>query len=242
MHEYSTPSSALLEQQAAWLAPARTRLLRRAGIARRRSILDLACGRGAVTEELVRRGGGSVVALDCNRNAFEGNAPRFVGATAVCASAEQLPLADGAFDLVFCQFALLWLDVPAAVREIRRVLAPGGALAALEPDYGGMIEHPPEIATRDLWLAALSRAGADPCVGRKLPGILTAAGFAVHVELLDRLLPPSRVRFDLLGGLPLSDAENARRRRAEQSDAGLDDSLRVVHLPMFSILAEIPGG
>jgi hypothetical protein len=48
------------------------------------------------------------------------------------------------------------------------------------------------------------------------------------------------VRFDLLGGLPLSDEENARRRQAEQADAGLDDSLRVVHLPMFSILAEIP--
>jgi SAM-dependent methyltransferase len=240
MGQGGVPSWALLEQQAAWLAPARTRLLRRAGIARRRSILDLGCGRGAVTAELVRRGGGRVVALDCNPEAFDGSAPRFAGATAICASAEQLPLADGAFDLVFCQFALLWLDVPAAVGEIRRVLAPGGALAALEPDYGGMIEYPPEIATRDLWLAGLGRAGADPCVGRKLPGILAAAGFAVHVDLLGRLLPPSRVRFDLLGGLPLSDEENARRRQAEQADAGLDDSLRVVHLPMFSILAEIP--
>ena len=58
------------------------------------------------------------------------------------APAERLPFADGAFDLVFCQFALLWLDAAAAVGEVRRVLSPGGVLAAIEPDYGGMIEHP----------------------------------------------------------------------------------------------------
>ena len=216
--------------------PARARLLRRADIARRRSVLDLACGRGAVTEELMRRSDGQIVALDCSRNVLAGVSSR---AAAVCGKAEQLPLADGAFDLVFCQFALLWVDLPAAVREIRRVLAPGGVLAALEPDYGGLIEHPPEIALRDLWLAALRRAGADPCVGRKLPGVLAAAGFKVHVDLLDRLLPPSPLRFELLAGLPLDEEETQRLRRAEQRDALLDDSSRVVHLPMFVILAEL---
>lgn len=180
------------------------------------------------------------MALDCSRTVLAGESAQFTDAAAVCGKAEQLPLADGQFDLVFCQFALLWLDVPAAVREIRRVLAPGGVLVAIEPDYGGLVEHPPEIATRDLWLAALSRAGAQPCVGRKLPGILAAAGFDVHVDLLDRLLPPSALRFDLLGGLPLTDEEKARLRRAERFDALLDDSSRVVHLPMFLIRAEVP--
>ena len=169
-------------------------------------------------------------------------ASHFAGAAAVCGRAEQLPLADAAFDLVFCQFALLWLDAPAAVREIRRVLVPGGALVALEPDYGGLVEYPPEIATRDLWLAGLGRAGADPCVGRKLPAMLAAAGFHVRVDLLDRLLPPSPLRFELLAGLPLSDEEHTQRRRAEQSDARLDDSAKVVHLPMFLIVAEVPDG
>ncbi len=237
MRDVTIPSADLLERQAAWLAPARARLLRRAGIARRCSVLDLACGRGAITEELTRRSGGRVVALDCSRNALAGGAVHFAGAEAVCGKAEQLPLADNAFDLVFCQFALLWMDAPAAAREIRRVLAPGGVLAALEPDYGGMIEHPPEIATRDLWLAALRRAGADPCAGRKLPGLLAAAGFDVRVDLLDRLLPPSPLRFDLLEGLPLSEEETALLRRAKQCDTLLDDSSRVAHLPMFLILA-----
>jgi len=233
------PSQELLRQQAAWLAPARARLLRKAEIARRRCVLDLACGRGAVTEELVRRCGGRVVALDCRRDVLEAHPPQFSGSTTVCGNAEALPFDASAFDLVFCQFALLWLDVSAAAREIRRVLAPGGVLVAIEPDYGGMIEHPPEIATRDLWLAALRRAGANPCVGRTLPATLTAAGFEVHVDLLDRLAPPSPLRFDLLDGLPLNETERALLQRAGEIDASMADSPRVAHLPMFLITAEV---
>ena len=89
-------------------------------------------------------------------------ADALAGAAAICGRAEQLPLADGTFDLVFCQFALVWLDGPAVAREVFRVLQPGGVLAAIEPDYGGMIEHPPEIATRDLWMAALAAPGPNP--------------------------------------------------------------------------------
>ncbi len=233
------PSAELLRRQAEWLAPARARLLRRADVARRRSVLDIGCGPGATAEELKRRCAGRVVAIDCRRSVFEGGWPQSVGAAAVCASAAQLPLADGAFDMAFCQFTLLWLDASAAIREIRRVLAPGGVFAAIEPDFGGLIEHPPELAVRPLWLAGLARANADPCVGRKLPALLSAAGFSVHVDLLDRLEPPSPLRFAMLAGLPLNDAELALLRSAEQADRELSDAARVVHLPIFLIRAEV---
>jgi SAM-dependent methyltransferase len=259
MNHPNLPPPELLQQQAAWLAPARSRLLRRVDIARRKRVLDLACGPGAVTEELVRRCGGKVVALDCSQNALSGRPEglsqfssrkwdcpscrkrqdRFAGSTPIRAKAEQLPLADESFDLVFCQFALLWLDVPATIREIRRILSPGGVLAAIEPDYGGLIEHPPEIACRDLWIAGLVRAGADPLVGRKLPSLLAAAGFEVRVDLPDQLLPPSSLRFDLLRGLPLSEEERASLERVEQADAALGPSPRVAHLPMFFVMAGV---
>ena len=239
---YDLPSRRLLEAQAAWLAPARARLLRRANVARRRRLLDLACAGGTTVEELLRRSGGEVVALDRDWRALAERPRQFHGATIVRGDAERLPFADATFDLVFCQFALMWLDLSAAVAEIRRVLAPGGALAAIEPDYGGLIEHPPEIAVARLWRAALERAGADPCVGRKLPAALAAAGFEVRTDLLDRLEPPSPLRFDLLGELPLTDGERAELDRARQTDAALDSAARVVHLPMFLVTAEVSWG
>ncbi len=53
---------------------------------------------------------------------------------------------------------------------------------AIEPDYGGMIEYPPEIAAKDIWINALTRAGADPFMGRKLPGMLRCAGLECGSE------------------------------------------------------------
>ncbi len=239
---YDIPSRRLLEAQAAWLAPARARLLRRANIAQRRRVLDLACAGGVVAEELVRRSGGEVVGLDRNQQALTDRPRQFQIATIVRGDAERLPFADATFDLVFCQFAIMWLDASAAAREIRRVLTPGGALVAIEPDYGGMIEQPPEIAVGELWRAALERAGADPCVGRKLPAVLADVGFEVRVDLLDRLEPPSPLRFDLLGELPLTEAERAALDRARQADASLGGVPRVAHLPMFLLTAEVSSG
>ena len=119
-----------------------------------------------------RRSGGEVVALDCRQNVLASDPQSFAGADRVCGDALRLPFADGTFDLVFCQFTFLWIDARSAVKEIHRVLQPEGVLVAIEPDYGGMMEYPPEIAARDLWITALNRAGADPCIGRKLPGML----------------------------------------------------------------------
>jgi SAM-dependent methyltransferase len=238
MDDASLPPPELLAQQSAWLAPARARLLRRAQIARRRRVLDLACGTGAVTGELVRRCGGRVVALDRNLQALSGADGPFGGSARVCGDAARLPFAEGAFDLVFCQLALMWLKARLAVEEIRRVLESGGLLLAVEPDYGGMIEYPPHIAARELWLAALARAGADPLIGRKLPGLAAAAGLRVRVDLLERLERPSPARFDLLRGLPLTEAEQGALRRIEAADAACADCDRVVHLPMFLVTAE----
>lgn len=229
--------AALLRQQAGWLAPARARLLRRAAIARRQSVLDLGAGTGAVTPELVRRSGGRVVALDRDVGALTAEPAAFAGAQRIVGDAAALPFADGAFDLVFCQCALLWMPLAATLAEIHRVLQPEGVLIALEPDHGGLIEHPEAAATRALWLAALQRAGADPCVGRKLPEALGAAGFRVRVELLSELHPPSPTRFELLLSLPLTAAERARVARLRDEQAGRFGDAVLAHLPFFLVTA-----
>ncbi len=253
MERPGVPFAELLAQQARWLAPARSRLLRRAAIARRRRVLDLGCGCGAVAEELARCSGGRVVGVDCSRTAITGTVPLLastkMGLSPLSASRNSSLRLRRTVAVSQRLVRHGVLPVRSAVDERPRrpcaksaaPLIPGGVLAALEPDYGGMIEHPPQIATRDLWLAALQRADADPYVGRKLPKLLAAAGLRVDVALLDRLQPPSPLRFDLLAGLPLTQDENAALQRIRRADAELNDADRVAHLPMFLILAEVPG-
>jgi SAM-dependent methyltransferase len=218
----------------------RSRLLRRAAIAHRRHVLDLGAGYGAVTPELARRCSGRVTALDQALLPLAADDQPFAGARRVCGSAASLPFPPASFDLVFAQCALMWTQpLSTVLAEIWRVLQSGGVLLALEPDYGSMIEHPFTIATRGIWLGALTRAGADPLVGRKLPGMLAAQGFEVRVDLLPELLPPASARFDMLRDLPLTRGEQRALRRAERRAAELSAAPwgQVAHLPFLLLTA-----
>jgi SAM-dependent methyltransferase len=231
---YALPEAELLQQQAGWLAGARGRLLRGAGIAHRRRILDLGAGYGAVTGELARRAGGLVVALDREESALR----HITAGHSVGGDVLNLPFADESFDLVFCQCVLMWVgDGVSAMAEIHRILQPGGVLIAIEPDYGGMIEYPPDIVTRDLWLAALKRVGAEACMGRMLPGLLAKQGFQLKIHLLDEIAPSSSLRFEFLQGLPLTEAETAVLSHIQLAAATLPLETQVAHLPFVLVTA-----
>lgn len=217
------------------LAPMRARLLRRAGVAHRGPVLDLGAGWGIVTEELARRARGPVVALDRDPGAVVELGPR-----GVLGDAQRLPFEEAQFDLVFCQQVLMWLpDLDRAMAEIRRVLRPGGVLVALEPDYGGMMEHPEGIAIAAVWAAALARAGADPRVGRRLAPAAARAGFDVGCDLLAAPAPADGGRFDLLEGLPLTADERACVESAARAQADLPRGAAFVHLPFVCITAGV---
>ncbi len=237
MSDPSLPPPALLAQQAAWLAAARSRALRRIAVARRKRVLDLGAGYGAVTQELVRRARGPVVALDRAPTALWGG--DFGSAARVVGEAERLPFRDRSFDLVFSQFTLLWLPSARPVlREIHRLLAPEGVLLAIEPVYSGLIEAPTAIATRDLWLSALPRAGADPDAGLHLLPQLAELGFHIHVALLETLTRPSPARFAFLRQLPLTAEERRALDEAERAAQRITQPWgQVAHLPLFVITA-----
>lgn len=96
-------------------------------------VLEVAAGTGAVTRALARAlpATTEVVATDLNLPMLDRAAA--VGTdrpvTWQQADAQQLPFADGSFDLVICQFgAMFFPDRPRAFAEARRVLTPGGKL------------------------------------------------------------------------------------------------------------------
>lgn len=237
---HSLPSAALLEEQAQWLSPARSGLLRRAAIAQRRTVLDLGAGRGMVTGELSRRSDGLVYALDRSLEALHeirhsNSLLRIVG------NAEQLPFANQSLAMIFSQFTLLWVNnVTTALSEIWRVLEPGGEFCAIEPDFSGLIEFPLSVAIGDVWRAALDRCGATCDIGRRLPGVLETRGFKVQVRLLDQLVPPSPLRYAMLRELPLEPQESAVVAAAERAAESLDGWQQIAHLPLFLINARRP--
>jgi ubiquinone/menaquinone biosynthesis C-methylase UbiE len=99
-------------------------------------VLDVACGTGAVARVAAARVGGTgrVAALDINPGmlAVARSLPTVAGAPVAWhrGSALALPFSAGAFDVVLCQLGLQFIPDPlAALREIWRVLIPGGRLA-----------------------------------------------------------------------------------------------------------------
>lgn len=108
-------------------------------------VLDVACGHGRYTRELVRRGGSLVVGLDISSElieravAIEDEQP--LGVRYVCADlAHSQQFADGSFDRVACGFGLSDVDdLDAALANITRVLAAGGrfVFSILHPAFPG---------------------------------------------------------------------------------------------------------
>ena len=231
------PAPSLLHQQAEWLAPARSKLLRWVQVAQRQRVLDLGSGAGAATAELRRRAGGMVISLDRDVSVLRQGMGERVGGVA-----EWLPFAENSFDLVFTQFVLMYTELPTAVAEIGRVLQPGGALVAIEPDYDGLIEYPPEVNTAVLWHTALQRIGATPDTGRRLPSLLAAQGFKVEISLLDTLTAPQPARFAFLRSLPLTAVEQTQLDEIERVARGLETRpwAQIAHLPLFLIHATLP--
>jgi len=113
-------------------------------------VLDVACGTGVVARLVAQRVGpsGTVVGFDLNPGMLTvaRALPQPHGAQIEWreGNVSAIPLPDVAFDLVLCQQGLQFFpDRPAALREMRRVLVPGGRLAL---SVWRSMEHTPAFA------------------------------------------------------------------------------------------------
>jgi demethylmenaquinone methyltransferase/2-methoxy-6-polyprenyl-1,4-benzoquinol methylase len=156
-------------------------------------VLDVATGTGAVALELVRQHGCSVVGIDRSpemlavargRVAARGLTPKVELQEG---RAEALPFPDGSFDALTVTYLLRYVDDPAAtIRELARVVRPGGTMAML--DFGVPLAPLP----RALW--ELYVRIVLPSVGRLLsPGWHEVGRFlGPSIRGLDARLPLDR--------------------------------------------------
>lgn len=165
-------------------------LAARAAALRPRRVLELAAGTGVLTARLLDAvPSAEVTATDLNEAMVSLGSTRAPGAEWRQADAQRLPFPDGGFDLLVCQFGVMFFpDRVAAFAEVRRVLGPGGRF--LFNTWGPFETHGFEVALQ----AGLERAFpvdpprffqrvphgyADPAT---VAADLTAAGFTVEAE------------------------------------------------------------
>jgi SAM-dependent methyltransferase len=110
-----------------------------AGVTAGQRVLDVGCGPGALTAELVRRlGAGAVAAIDPSEPFVEAARERYPGVLVAQATAEELPFEADTFDAALAQLAVHFMTDPVAgLREMARVTRDGGVVAACVWDLGG---------------------------------------------------------------------------------------------------------
>jgi SAM-dependent methyltransferase len=110
-----------------------------AGVTSGQRVLDVGCGPGALTAELVRRGGPSTVsAVDPSEPFVAAASERYPDVDVRQAEAEHLPFDDRSFDAVLSQLVVHFMADPVqGLREMARVTAAGGVVAACVWDHAG---------------------------------------------------------------------------------------------------------
>ena len=122
-----------------WSRPLAPLLADLAGVAASARVLDVGCGTGMLTAELVRRVGPALVsAVDPSAPFVAAMCERFPDIDVQEAGADALPYPDGVFDAVLAQLVVHFLQNPVAgVHEMRRVTRAGGFVAACVWDFAG---------------------------------------------------------------------------------------------------------
>jgi SAM-dependent methyltransferase len=110
-----------------------------AGVAHGQRVVDVGCGPGALTAELVGRlGADAVSAVDPSESFVTAARERHPGVDVQQAAAEELPFADHAFGAALAQLVVHFMADPVAgLREMARVTSAGGVVAACVWDHAG---------------------------------------------------------------------------------------------------------
>lgn len=152
-------------------------------------LLDCGCGVGSITLDLAEIvAPGETVGVDLDENqlaiARAAASTRNLANTRFrVASVYELPFADASFDVVLAHTVLFHLsDQLRALKELRRVLAPGGIVAISDDDWATWVVSPEDSPVRrvmaELGPELIIASGGNPFYSRHLRRLLLEAGFA----------------------------------------------------------------
>jgi ubiquinone/menaquinone biosynthesis C-methylase UbiE len=186
-------------------------------------VLDLGCGAGHVSFHAAPRAG-EVVAYDLSSDmlAVVAKAAADRGLKNVSTRegvAEELPFADASFDYVLSRYSVHhWRDFPMAMREVRRVLKPGGGFGVVDGISPGvplfdtylqsleLLRDPSHVRNYSIaeWTAALAVAGL------KTESVATDFVRLEFTSWVERMRTP-KVQVDAIRALQLAMSENVAR-------------------------------
>jgi SAM-dependent methyltransferase len=137
MVSFNVTADAYLQFMGLYSEPLAASFADLAGVSRGQRVLDVGCGPGALTAELVRRAGPAAVsAVEPSASFAAAARDRLPGTDIRQAAAEKLPFPDDAFDTVLAQLVVHFMTDPVrGLREMSRVARPGGVVAACVWDY-----------------------------------------------------------------------------------------------------------
>ena len=148
-----------------------------------RRLIDAGCGAGSITLGLGSAvASGEVIGIDISEESL-------VSARALTetqgvgnvrfekADVHALPFDDASFDAAFAHALLQHVESPkAALRELRRVLRPGGVIGVADADFDGSVLYPTNDSLQRA-TAILARTRRHPHIGKQLRELLHDAGF-----------------------------------------------------------------
>lgn len=238
--------------QSEWTRPLRQFLFSQYKLDPSSRILETGCGTGVITAELQALTSTPVAGIDLLPDRLAFGANTFPAISFACADALVLPFADGTFDLVASHFLLLWLRQPvSALKEMLRVLKPGGLLVALaEPDHVARVDAPEPLARLGrLQTEALASQGANASAGRKLPQWFSEAGAGAVQYGVSGFQEATAgipawfesewrtLEADLAGRVPAGELSEYKKQDLQARQAGS----RVLWVPTFYAYGRKPG-
>jgi SAM-dependent methyltransferase/acyl carrier protein len=165
-------------------------LLQKYGLCDGMDVLDCGCGPGRLIELLKRKMPGlRFTGLEMDQQLVESArlllAERGLnGCSIFQGTAEQPGLAEAAFDFIIIRLVLEHVPDPILVlRSLRKLLRPGGRMVVISNDFEFHLRTWPPVPELErlyeAYRASRRRDGGDPCIGRRVPQLLSQAGLAV---------------------------------------------------------------